>query len=757
MENFVKQRSSNQKGFILACVAIMLALLFSLAAAALDAGNMYLWRVRLERAARAGIISGLGYRALRGWQAVYGGNLPQYAGGVLQRRTATDSPSIRTLVERVESVVRENFRTSFADPTAGTQGVARLDFNPADGPSFTATLPPDVYNPLNDSIEITLTYRMPTFLAGRLEGMGIPVGCSNGDATIDNYCTITTTQRAQLAPANIAMVLDTSGSMICEDGDPLCSCRTSTTNPCGSTTNGFNRQVINQLKRAAVNFQSFFNPNRDRIAIIPFNLAARVSRPIVRSPCGGGPRAALPFGNTEQSFRNFLASIIGGYPNDGNPLNVVPGNLALVTTGANDCPGTTEVRGLTPVSNTNPCDGLIRAADELRTALPLVDPNFRLASPNRAPLSVVFFTDGAPNAMRAAFNNPAVLGSGEIRTQVVLNQQAPVPCGGGNINSPLCNDWYQYSVEWRDTTSPNPFRGPGPLVHGSAGGALFNFQITVSDVVNADGSRDPITYPMAPTYNPAAIICGENRSNRNQFEVVLRGNPTPPDTCTRRADNTIRYTSTNERCGCLNSLDFALPTLSPVSGGAYTPLVTGVPFSERYTRTVGATTQNVDISSADQLHYYCAIEAADWIRMNLGAQVYTVGLGQTADWCGDPLQDADNHFRRKDFFLSRLAYSPASVTQASPPSWNSSHRFSPRRAVTMDSGGTCAAHRFNQEGLNQNQMLIGYNVAGTPGGERQPGQLPRDTQGQYFAADTAAQLNNLFTQIAKQILLRLGS
>jgi hypothetical protein len=755
MENIVKQRSSNQKGFILACVTIMLALLFSLAAAALDAGNMYLWRVRLERAARAGVVSGLGYRALRGWQRVYGGNLPQYSGGTLQRRTATDSPSIRTLVARVESVVRENFRTSFVDPSVANDAVARLDFNPANGQSFTPTLPPDVYNPLDDSIEITISYRMPTFLAGRLQGMGIPLGCSNGDVSADDYCLITTTQRAQLSPANIAMVLDTSGSMVCEDGDPLCLCRNDTTNPCGSTTTGFNNQVITQLKRAAVNFQSFFNPNRDRIAIIPFNLAATVSRPIVRSPCGGGPRAALPFGNTEQSFKNFLASIIGGYPNDGDPLNVIPDNLSPVTTGANDCPGSTEVRGLTPVSNTNPCDGLIRAADELRTALPLLDPNFRVTDPNRTPLSVVFFTDGAPNAMRAAFTGPAALATGEVRTEVVLNQLNPAPCGGGNTRSPLCNDWYQYSVEWRDATTPNPFRGPGPLVHGSAGGALFNFQIGVSAVADASGNRAPITYPMAPTYNPPAIICGENRSNQNEFDLALRGNPA--DSCTLRGDNTIKYTTNNQRCGCLNTLDFALPTLSPVSGGAYTPTVTGVPFSDLYTRTIGANTVNVNLSAADQLHYYCAIEAADWIRMNLGAQVYAVGLGEPASWCQDPLQDADNHFQRKDYFLSRLAYSPASVDQGDPRFWHGRHRFSPRRPVTVTTGGLCANHRFNTQNLNQTQMFIGYNVAGEPGGERQPSRFPADTQGQYLAANRAAQLNNLFTQIAKQILLRLGS
>lgn len=755
MENFVKQRSSNQKGFILACVTILLALLFSLTAAALDAGNLYLWRIRLERAARAGVVSGLGYRALRGWQTIYGGNLPQYSGGVLQRKSGTDSAGIRALLDRVEAVVRENFRTSFADQTAGDAAVGRLDFNPANGLSINAALPPDAYNPLDDSIEITISYQMPTLLAGRLQGMGVSLGCSNGNASVDTFCLITTTQRAQLAPANIAMVLDTSGSMICEDGDPLCACRNSSTNPCGSTPTGFNNQVINQLKRAAVNFQRFFNPNRDRIAIIPFNLAATVSRPIVRTPCNGGARAALPFGNTEQSFRNFLASITGGYPNDGDPLNITPTNLTPVTTGPNDCPGSNQVQGLTPVSNTNPCDGLIRAADELRTALPLIEQNFRVSDPNRAPLSVVFFTDGAPNAMRGAFTSPAVLASGEVRTEVVLNQQASGPCRGANARTPLCNDWYQYSVEWRDNNTPDPFRGPGPLVHGTAGGALFNFQIGVSATADALGNRAPITYPMAPTYNPEAIICGENRSDRSEFNLALQGNPA--DTCTLHPDNTIKYTSTGKRCGCLNTLDFALPLLSPVNGGAYSPIVTGVPFSDLYTRTNGANTVSVNLSAADQLHYYCAIEAADWIRINLGAQVYAVGLGEPANWCQDPLQDADNHFRRKDYFLSRLAFSPASVDRGNPRFWHGRHRFSPRRAVTVTTGGQCALHRFNRENLNQTQMFIGYDVAGEPGGERQPTKFPADTQGQYLAANSARQLNNLFTQIAKQILLRLGS
>ena len=759
METFVKRPSyKREQGFVLASVCILLALMFTLAAVAIDAGNMYLWRLRLEKAARAGVISGLGYRALRGWQPIYGGP-PEYESNTNpKKKTSANSTGIRDLHERVKNVIRENFRASFNDQEAADKALERLDFNGKNGDALDSGIEVSAYNPIDDSIEITVSYLMPTTLVGRLYGMGVNLGCNTSqDSDVPNsdsqdtyersaLCRVKTTQRAQLAPATIAMVLDTSGSMICEDGDPTCSCRTNAAVPCG-TGAGFERQIITRLKKAAYEFHTYFNPFRDKIAVIPFNLAARVARPIVRNGCDGNGRRPLPFGNTQLAYRAFVASILGGYPKTfANDLDIQQSNLDPVLTSANDCDaGTNEVLGLEPMSNTNPCDGLIQAGLELSQVRDLSGEFFRPGDQGSMRHSVVFFTDGAPNAMRAAYTSPLSLagGQGANRLDATANSSSASSCSGSN--SILCNDWYQYSVEWRDAASATVYRGPGPLVHSIAGKDLFNFQISVDKVTAEDGTvtYTPATYPAQPKFSITPPVCGDNRFLPMDFERVLTGNNT--DDCLQDSDGVLRLPD-GSRCGCLQNVDFALPRLSEIREGRYTPAVKGVATIQYFTN---AANQPVVISGAEQLPYYCAVEAADWLRVNLGAQVFSIGLGEPANWCEDPLQDADNHFKRKDFFLSRLAYSPLSTAQ-NGRNWDPKHDLS-KRNITVSTAAECQDHRFNAANIVAGSMEVGYE------GGRAPNEFPEETRGQVYLTESSTQLTRIFVQTAKQILLRLGS
>lgn len=754
-----RQSCKEEQGFILACVAILLALMFTLAAVAIDSGNMYLWRLRLEKAARAGVISGLGYRALKGWQPIYGGP-PEYDSNTTpKRKTAENSDGIKELHERIKSVVRENFRASFENSDTADDAIERLDLNGENGDGLDVSIAADSYNPVDDSIEITVSYLMPTVLVGRLNGLGINIGCKpsegaeqlngRGELNYDpnSLCLIKTTQRAQLAPATIAMVLDTSGSMVCEDGDPTCSCRTNLAVPCG-TGAGFELQVITRLKRAAYEFHTFFNPFRDKIAIVPFNLAARVSRPIVRNSCDGGGIKPLPFGNTRIGYRAFVASILGGYPrNIEDNLDIGRDNLETVFTSSDDCGvGSTEVLGLEPMSNTNPCDGLIQAALELTQVRDLSRENFIIGDQGSMRHSVVFFTDGAPNAMRGAFTSPLpnVGGLGSTRLEAVANSRGESSCTGSFPFN--CNDWYQYSVEWRDAGSGTAYRGPGPLVHAIAAKDLFNFQISVDRATAEDGTVTftPATFPAQPKFSSTPPVCGDNRFLPTDFKRVLTGNIS--DGCTQVGDKSLRLPDSS-RCGCLNNVDFALPRLGAIQNGGYVPSVTGVAAVQYFQN---AASQPVVISGAEQLPYYCAVEAADWLRANLGAQVFSIGLGEPAKWCEDPLQDADNHFKRKDFFLSRLAYSPLSTQQEGGIGWDPRHDLS-KRNITVSNSSECGDHRLNAEQTTSRTMEVGYI------GGRAPNDLPAETRGQVYLTESSSQLTRIFVKTAKQILLRLGS
>ncbi len=691
----MKRQSSEQGGYIIVCVCIMLGVLLSLAAAALDAGNLYLWRVRLEKAARAGVVSGLGYRALKGWQTIYGGS-PQYDtnGGI--RRKKADSAQIAALLAHVEEVVTQNL---IAAVPSNLDVQAEITAN-----NIVIDVKPDAYNPVDDSITISLTYKVPTLLAGRIQTTGMSVGCSGADST---RCTVSTTQTAALQPATIAMILDTSGSMICDDdpSDPDCTCRGDTANPCGS---GGRIRIIERLKTAAVNFQRFFNPFRDRITIVPFNIAATVAAPIMQPQClnsGTGP-APMAFGATQGIYDRFFASITGK-SDAGGTVSRIDGN----------CSPAGQIQGLIPFSNTNPCDGFLRAAGEMASVRA-----WDIVAQRSTRQFYVFFTDGAPNAMRGSFNNVAS-DAGVLRTTAALTPNFP--------SGPYINDWYQYSLEWRDSVAPAiPHRGPGPLVHSSAGGDLFNFQ------VGATSTGTPIVAPSTPTYATSAPICGDVWPNPADFNRALDGSLTVP---------------AGRRRGCLTTLDFTLPGL----GGA---AVSGVPFSNNYTTTGGVIVQR---SNAEQLHYFCPIEVADWVRRNQQATVFSIGLGRQAAQCGDPAQDADNHFRRKDNFLHRLAFSQATLATGFGPysSWvgakfDDKYKFSPRRQINIVTNASCPAnsHSFQRGGFNTTQMEFGYN-----NGNPDPNTLPQQTIGQYYGTDEASQLFTIFTQTAKQILLRLGT
>ncbi len=397
----MKRRYSDESGYILILAIFVVMGLLAVTMLAIDLGNMYIWRVRLERAAKAGVSAGLGYRTLKGWQTIYGGDKPVYSSGT---GLAIPSPSaelgtLKTHMSRAfeETIKAANYSSDFSYTLTSTQ-----------------------YDLKEDRATISVEMKVPTLLIGRLEVFGLPMQCTTTTTAGKPACTIKAEGTASLTPANIVLALDTSGSMECEvETDPLnpplpnCGCRADPNAPCGS--NG-RRRIISELKRAVIDFYKYFNPVRDRIAIVPFNLGANRSFSFIE---GGNPRS---FGSTEATYNSFTATI-----GDENANN-----------------------GLIPFGNTNPCDAFIMAAEEIRALKGHASLDQQGVRPQ-----IVFFTDGSPNAMRGAFVS-------EDGTRLTNAKPSPA--------SP--NDWYQYSIEWNDGSL---YRAPGPLFHASV--PLFNKSI----------------------------------------------------------------------------------------------------------------------------------------------------------------------------------------------------------------------------------------------------------------------------------------
>lgn len=605
-----------------------MGVLFSIAGVAVDMGKLYIVRISLERAAKAGALAGVGYRSLRGWN--YFSN---YAAGGATLKTTKEEE----LYNLIFQVMKENMQGRLAvllDPTKES------DF--ADNITFTNT---NFYDPNTDTFTIKATYQAPTHIIGRLGAALGAAPCPK--ATDGKYrCPVTVSEKAQLNRAVVALLLDTSGSMSCPStGSPNCACRTSTT-PCPSTG-----RVIDALVAALKEFRGFFNPIRDYITVIPFNLAAHNSFPIVSGTAASGP--PVSFGSDQPRYADFINKTNSGDdPANPNPL------------------------GLIPKSNTNICDAFIEAIAELKRINNLADFH---------PF-VIAFTDGAPNAFRGEFTDG--VGGGDLK-------RANNPASTG-----LTNDWYQYGLEWSTATTPlTTYRGPGPLVNRQLVGvkpSLFDHIISSTSGIWPTGSK----------------VCGQAYSVLAQHPAILNFNPTTPAPAIK---------------GCLSTLNFNIPGTVRAAG------VSGVLIDPD-----GAAATNFNYA---KLPYYCAIEAADYIRSNLAAPatVYTIGVGNPAP-SSDPFENVDNPLIRKDNFLARVALDPETLQMQSNGDFtvipNSKFDFQ----NLSDTSPMCPNTAQACYKPGSNTKLFSPNV-----------------QGEYFATQDANELRTLFAIIAKQILLRLRS
>jgi hypothetical protein len=684
---------------------VVLGLFLTFAAFALDLGNMYLWRLRIDKAARAGALAGLGYRGLQGWTNVQAG----------QGRTALETTT--------KQAVQDNL------------SAYGLTLDPLNDITVT-------YDNANDTISVEVQHSPSTLLVGKLNrifGWGF-----NSAAPVDTFL-VSREHRATLNRANVVLMIDVSGSMLCpESGD--CACRT--TNTCAGSTK------LDRLIDGVQRFAQQFNPSRDRIAVIPFNLAAQRLYSLTDTNGDG-----QTFGDADNSTGNSDLT--------GKKASEFLTDKALLTTVLTKLAG----------SNTNHCDALaegILELENLSTALFGADTGAAAEDRRQLQPFVVFFTDGAPNAMRGIFS-----GSDINLTSGCDTYNAGVRTPGQDCGS---NDFYHYALEWVTTegTTTFQYRGPGPFVAREVDGngvpRLFSFPIASASVAPSNSKTcgreisDPLTFEQTITQNTSTGPGG-------------RGGAT----------------------GCLSagtsSFSFSIPYTNLNASGTYGATVTGVPISTATTTWrdpnwpssffSASPVPDYGLQKYDELPYYCAIEAADYIRTRYGGTIFTVGLGNPSTHfsgdaggqdptCNDPLQDADDHTSRKDFFLARLAFARSIFTDQLNPTTVGSHYQIAGTPQNKDVT-RCSDHRLKEPdaySVAAPTPRVGYTSADTLSDGNTTYQHLRplrpivmdgltttptsgarriDTQGEYFPTNDPAEIPRIFDLIAKTILLRSSS
>jgi Flp pilus assembly protein TadG len=680
MGSIEKRRSSKEGGSVAVFCLIILGLFLTLTAFAVDVGSMYLWRVRVDKAARAAALAGLGYRTTVGFVKAQ------------QNKSA--------LATQATNAAMYNLGVYGANTAAPTL-TTNVDYNPGG-------------NGRNETVKVDLTYQASTFLVGRLSGI-FGFSLSGGSTSVK----VTSSQSASLNPAYVAIVVDVSGSMFCPavdaDTSDTCACRR--TNTCV-----FKGSKLEKMVNGLSVFTDSFNPNTDYLSIIPFNLGAWTAFSMIDSSSG----EPTPFGNRSAAFRKVLMDI-----------NTYAG------------------------SNTNHCDALAQTINEFNQLA--LSSKMRDRAPSMIRPYVLFFTDGAPNAFRGIFNrnelsdtalHPTVSDFDQHNYSNVPAREKPGP---GKV------DLYHYAIEWYDQGSPDKrevdrtYRGPSPFV---VRGANSDGTPNVWKLPIGGNSIVPLTNPTDATSRYPH--CGSETSDPKQFiKTVKSSSATSQDGCLKSSSFSfdIPYTGV--------SLNSTIPKISTVKDVAYeTTDLAKDP-------TWPTTSTQSEIQLYDQLPYYCAIEAADYIRSTFGGTIFTIGLGpgalatdksngQPSASCADPLQDANDHVSRKDSFLTRLAYAEP-VAGNSVAAWQLFRQA--RRSVAISN---CLSHRYTSLKISPS---VGYTSSvftdDDAGNGLDPSLKPTkqgddykrkiNTKGGYYPTPDANQLPSIFGAVAKSILLRLAS
>jgi len=432
----------SERGAAFILFALSVPVLLGLTCMAVDIGALYLARDRANALARSGAASMLNMRTLKGWAPLVRASAGPL-GYTCTNATGTPTELIATLGE-ADILMRSMIQTMYGE-SPDNPGL-RLEYSADNGTTWSdstgsttsAALPLTTLNLNNANERVILKVRFApkTLLVSKLTSLFGSSACT-GPSSDRCWIESEKEEAGRLRPADIYLLLDYSGSM-------------------ASTLNGSTDTKEVALEKAVGTFIDFFNPLRDNIAVIPYSTGVR------------------------RSSKRLLGSFEGCR---GTELEIKK-----------------SIEDLVPSGQTNPCDALVTAIQDMPAPTPGSNPRF-----------VVLFTDGAPNVYRLGFcddtNCP--------------NKSPGLP--GGT----LTNDWYGWEVLWgkRKVYAP-PSPVPAAPCSATSASLYWNdpfFGVPLID--NGSGTNPPVSFPAVNGVR-GSITLDENGVHR------FNGNPlssyTPP-------------------------------------------------------------------------------------------------------------------------------------------------------------------------------------------------------------------------------------
>jgi hypothetical protein len=385
-----QKRTAAEKGIILILFAISLPVLIALLVLVIDAGSLYLARLRMTKIARSASATALNIIALRGWGSMVADSTPSEPGalnlGLKTANVALSPPSAtaanQTLLSELDAAVKTALASYYPGdfPNGSATGeTTYLRYLGADN-SVSASPQLTILNMQDSSVSFGLRYAVRTYLLGVLSQIfgGISsTSCEKLNQERFYRCWVNNSPTSglntgEMTSANVLMLLDTSGSMAEE-------------------INGKAKSTA--LIEAAATFIDMFNPVKDRFAVIPYATSADTgSAPVLSSlsqQTGSGVADYLPVKN--------------------------------------------EVAALEVGGQTDPCDALIQVIRAVQSDAVLQDP--------KTAKFVLLFTDGAPNVYRLSFCEGSDCQTVPSKLQEALNQST-LPASAND------NGWYGWTTFW---------------------------------------------------------------------------------------------------------------------------------------------------------------------------------------------------------------------------------------------------------------------------------------------------------------------
>jgi hypothetical protein len=366
------ERRQTEQGSILVLTAILLVALMLVIGLVIDASNLYRARVAMQNAADAASLATINYVTTEGKI-----HLEEQLGVIGQDTTSVKTAFNTYLEPRARKIALANIaKSGFPNIADGAHTVqVSGDYRPAGDPLAS--------NQSAYEYQVSVSRRIDYWVMGYLPFTSVR----------NQLVRATAVSRRQIA--NVSLILDVSRSMACPaEGD--CTCLTpARTGPCASPSK------MDKLLDALQRFLQLFDPEHDRIGLIPFNITSRPE--------------------TMEEIKQAVAAESGH--------DIPYYSSAVIEEFINHIRDTFIVSSVT-----NVCDGFMSARQQMRATLGAGTQN----------IAYVFFSDGAPTAGRFLFTSPKPA-------------LAPWSKGFGQY------DYTHTSVEWVD--DDNNYRsGPSLLV-----------------------------------------------------------------------------------------------------------------------------------------------------------------------------------------------------------------------------------------------------------------------------------------------------